>query len=258
MSEVRLGFGWYSGLAIFIAVTFWATGGNAQNPINLNEVEAKPRPNALDKGDIWVLKMRFNPPRLITVDIPGRGRKLCWYLLYHVTNADSKEPHTFIPDFQLVTLDNPAVFHDQVLPTVQKAIQKIEDPTGLLDIKNSVSISDKPLPPTKPESTSRYVTGVAIWDDVSPDTNQFSIFASGLSNGWSVDDQEVIRRKTLQLNFRRLGDKTNQDARDIRFIPPEEWIYRATTSKTPDAKPKEKESGALNSPGGSKSTTPKR
>ena len=66
MSELKIRFRWYSGLAVFIAGTFWSTAGNAQNPINLNEVEAKPRPNALDKGDIWVLKMRFNPPRLIT------------------------------------------------------------------------------------------------------------------------------------------------------------------------------------------------
>jgi hypothetical protein len=222
-------------MALLIASSLCVSAGKAQNPGNLNEIEAKPRLNVLDKGEIWVLKMRFNPPRLIKVDIPGRGFKLCWYLLYHVTNPDPKEPHTFIPDFQLVTLDSPAVFHDQVLPTVQKAIQKIEDPTGLLDIKNSVTISDRPLPLTKPESTLRYVTGVAIWDDVSPDTNQFSIFAAGLSNGWSVDDQDVIRRKTLQLNFRRLGDKSNQDARDIRFIAPEEWIYRAVTAKNGEA-----------------------
>jgi len=128
---------WCFGMALLIASSLCVSAGKAQNPGNLNEIEAKPRLNVLDKGEIWVLKMRFNPPRLIKVDIPGRGFKLCWYLLYHVTNPDPKEPHTFIPDFQLVTLDSPAVFHDQVLPTVQKAIQKIEDPTGLLDIKNS-------------------------------------------------------------------------------------------------------------------------
>lgn len=204
----------------------------AQAPASLNEIEAKPKGHVKDKGDIWVLQFRFNPPRLITVDVPGRGRRLCWYLLYRVSNPNPKEAITFRPDFELKTFEN-KVSHDQVLPTVQRAVQRIEDPTGHLDIKNSVTIEDKPLPPTPPEANPRWVTGVAIWDDVSPDTNQFTIFVTGLSNGWSVDDKDVIRRKTLQLNFRRFGDRTNQDARDIRFVPPEEWVYRAINMKAP-------------------------
>jgi hypothetical protein len=229
----------YYSLGLLVGGLLIISGLRAQTPTNINEIEAKPKANELDKGDLWVLKMRFNPPRLITVDIPGTGRRLCWYMLYHVTNPDPKEPHTFIPDFQLVAHDPPKGFHDNVLPTVQKAIQKIEDPTGHLDIKNSVTISNQPLPPTKAEATPKWVTGVAIWNDVSPDTNQFSIFVTGLSNGWSVDDKEIIWRKTLQLNFRRLGDRTNQDARDIRFQPPEAWIYRASTWKMPDGQPKD-------------------
>ena len=170
------------------------------------------------------------------MDIPGRGRRLCWYLLYHVSNPDPKEPHTFHPLFELVTHDGERrASVDQILPTVQKAIQQVEDPTGVLDLQNSVTIENTPLPPTKPESTARYVTGVAIWDDISPETNQFSIFVTGLSNGWSVDDKEVIRRKTLQLNFRRLGDRNNRDARDIQFIQPEMWVYRALTARGPEA-----------------------
>ncbi len=184
-----------------------------------------------------MLKFRFYSPRLITVDIPGRGRRLCWYMLYEVSNTDTKEPHRFIPDFELVTLDKPAVFHDQVLPVVQKAIEKIEDPTGHLDIKNSVTIASQPLPPAKPDAVPKWITGVAIWDDVDPETNTFSIFVSGLSNGWSVDDKDVVRRKTLQLNFKRIGDKNSKDSRDIRFVRPEEWVYRPVAASKNQAKP---------------------
>jgi hypothetical protein len=158
-------------------------------------------------------------------------------MLYEVANPDTKEAHRFIPDFELVTLDKPAVFHDQVLPTVQKAIQQIEDPTGHLDIKNSVTIASQPLLPAKVDAVPKWVTGVAIWDDVDPETTNFSVFVSGLSNGWSVDDKDVIRRKTLQLNFKRIGDKNSKDSRDIRFIRPEEWIYRAAPSSKAGAKP---------------------
>lgn len=227
------------GLTLVVAGLLAATAA-AQAPASPNEIEVKNRPLLRDKApqtprdkdlqDVWVLRFRFNPPRLITVDIPGRGRKLCWYLLYHVSNPDPKTPHTFRPDFELRTFEN-RVYADEVLPTAQKAIQQIEDPTGHLNIHNSVTIANQPLPPTKPESSPRWATGVAIWDGVSPDTNAFSIFVTGLSNGYSVDDKEIVRRKTLRLNFRRLGDRTSQDARAIHFMPPEEWLYRATTLK---------------------------
>jgi hypothetical protein len=215
--------------------------------VQAQKIEVKPEINVEDKDDprkpdskIWVLDFKFNAPRLITVDIPGRGRKLCWYLKYQVIN-NTKQPIIFYPDFELVTIDKPGVYHDQVLPKVQEAIGQIEDPTGYQEIQNSVTIASKPIPPSKPNANPRAVTGVAIWDDVNPDSNRFSIFVSGLSNGWSLaeippDNKQIIRRKTLQLNFKRVGDRYYQHTGDIRFVPPAEWVYRAT-NVTLDAKP---------------------
>lgn len=196
-----------------------------------NERQVKRQPNVQDRPDIWVLDFTFKDPRMITVDVPGRGRRLIWYLWYQVANHTG-EPRTFIPDFELVTLDQHGVYHDQVLPKVQEAIRRIEDPTGMLDIKNSVTIANEPIPPSSPDGPPRKVTGVAIWDDTTKDqhlqdTTRFSIFVAGLSNGWSMDDKDVVRRKTLQLNFHRPGDRYYQDPREIRFMPPGEWIYRA-------------------------------
>jgi hypothetical protein len=228
-----------------------------------NEREAKPQKNVEDPAGIWVLEFRFKDPRVITVDIPGRGRKLCWYLWYQVINnpegQGSKDPVTFIPDFEIVTLDKPGVYKDQILPKVQEAIQKIEDPAGYeekkqgrvpyLDLKNSVTMAGQPIPPSKPDAFPRAVTGVAIWDDVPADTTQFSIFVSGLSNGWAKannlpDNQPLILRKTLKLNFRRLGDRTYQDSSELRYQPPAEWLYRPSKlhfglpAKEPPAPPK--------------------
>jgi hypothetical protein len=217
-------------LGVLAAVTAPSLRAQPPKPYNEFATEAKKNVQDADSG-IYVLDFRFRAPRLITVDIPGRGRRLCWYLWYQVIN-NTGEPRTFIPDFELVTIDKPHVYHDQVLPKVQEAIRRIEDPTGHLDIKNSVTIAAEPIPVSKKDAFPKTVTGVAIWDDVDPEANRYSIFVSGLSNGWSVDDKEVVRRKTLQLNFRRLGDKYYQDAREIRFVPPEEWVYRATTLVT--------------------------
>jgi hypothetical protein len=158
-----------------------------------------------------------------------------------VTNY-TKEPHTFRPDFELVTLDTNKVFKDQILPKVQEAIRQVEDPSDFLKIKNSVTIAAEPIPPSKPDAAPKAVTGVAIWDDVDPESNRYSIFVGGLSNGWSVTDpippetQSVIRRKSLQLNFKRVGDRFYQDSREIHFVPPAQWVYRAVKLKPAEKK----------------------
>src|SRR5258708_5948816 len=75
-----------AGLALVSA----AAGRPADNP---NERVVKPEPNALDPdkvnvegGRLWVLDFKFKDPRIIKVDVPGRGQKVCWYLWFQVTN----------------------------------------------------------------------------------------------------------------------------------------------------------------------------
>jgi hypothetical protein len=209
-----------------------------------NERDVKKQVSPQDTDQVWVLDFRFKDPRLITVDVPGRGKRVIWYMWYQVIN-NTKEARTFIPDFELVTLDKRTVHHDQVIPKAEEAIKRIEDPTGYLDIKNSVTIASRPIPVSKPDASPRTLTGVAIWDDVfakEPDTTTFSIFVSGLSNGYSKtdgkdgnDENAVVRRKTLQLNFKRLSDRAHLDT-EVKFIPPSEWIYRAMPLKGGDEK----------------------
>jgi hypothetical protein len=218
--------------------------------VNPNERVVKPEANVQDPDDIkspnskvWVLDFKFKDPRLIKVDVPGRGQKVCWYLWYQVIN-NTPEARVFIPDFELVTHDRHTVHHDQILPKVQDAIRAVEDPTDYLKIKNSVTIAAEPIPPSRKNAVPRAVTGVAIWDDVDPDSNRYSIFVSGLSNGWAVTDdpekpgeKSVVRRKTLQLNFRRLGDRYLQKSEEIQFVQPAQWIYRGSTLQVPGLPP---------------------
>jgi len=71
--------------------------------------------------------------------------------------------------------------------------------------------------------------------DKTPKTNKFSIFVAGLSNGFIEEkpaDQpgvRVIKRKTLQLDFERLGDGELTEPSGIRFTGSSSWIYRAST-----------------------------
>ena len=240
--------------------------------LNPNERYVKPGVNVQD-GDaarnsrLWVLDFKFKDPRLIKVNIPGRGQRVCWYLWYQVINYTG-QPRTFIPDFELVTHDGHTTYPDQIMPAAQEAIQKIEDPTGFYKIKNSVTIASEPIPVSQPKAVPRPVTGVAIWVDPNepgPDddeatkkrkaklpklaeSNRYSIFISGLSNGWSVTDpippdkEPVVRRKTLQLSFKRLGDQFNMKSEEIRFER-SEWIYRGSRLKITLPVPKDKDKG---------------
>ena len=231
---------WRWGLVLLLAVVPAAALVVAQTVGPFNEREAKRQPNKQDieLGEkLWVLDFRFKDPRLITVDIPGRGKKVVWYLWYQVIN-NTGEPRDFVPEFELVTLDKHTAHRDQIIPKAIEAIKKVEDPTGYLDIKNSVSIAAQKIPVTKANSAPRAVTGLAVWDDIfteRPDTTRFSIFVSGLSNGYAeVDvpgekDKKMVRRKTLQLNFKRLSDREHLDA-EVKFISPAEWLYRASSS----------------------------
>jgi hypothetical protein len=216
-----------------------------------NEREVKAQLSTLDKVGVWSFDFRFKDPRLIKVHIPGLGTRIYWYLWYQVVNRTDR-PHDFVPEIELVTLDYPAVYPDVVLTTVQDAIKRVEDPTGYQDIRNSVSISSKPIPISKEDAFPRAITGVAIWDGTAADpakrdrkvkdlsdATRFSIFVRGLSNGHVVvdplvaGDPPVTRYKTLQLNFRRVGDRGALDSRDISFVPPAEWVYRPGRQKSP-------------------------
>jgi len=208
----------------------------AQAPGGYNVIVAPPKANVQDKEDVWVLNFQFKGPRVLTTDVPGRGRKTVWYVWYQVWNTTGV-PRYFLPDFELLanTGSTSTLHRDEVLPKVQEEIARREGVPGFDVVHNSTTIAAKPIPVTKPDSRPAYVTGVAIFPDVvekAPALTSFSIFVGGLSNGWEVRDG-VIRRKTLQLNFFRPADARSQNTEAIRYTS-QEWIYRGTGVKAPD------------------------
>ncbi|MEI7686158.1 MAG: hypothetical protein WCL32_14125 [Planctomycetota bacterium] len=235
------------GLALLSALAFVGVGLSQTAPPN--EREVKTTPAKASSTDLWTLDFRFKDPRIIKVNIPGRGTRIVWYMWYQVINR-SEKPVRFQPIFELVTHEHPAVYQDEILPTAEEAIRKLEDPSAYLNIKNSYSIGLNFIPISKApeEAFPRAVTGVAIWDaspadlknregskkDLS-DSSQFSIFVRGLSNGFVVVDPPapglppLTREKTLQLKFRRTGDRYSTDSRDMVFLPPAEWTYRPSS-----------------------------
>jgi hypothetical protein len=184
---------------------------------------------------MWIMEeFVFIQPRMITVDVPGKGKKLFWYMVYRVKNK-GESPRLFVPKFLLVD-DKGNAFLDRINPKVQRAIQQRQDP--LQPLENSVSIAGM-IKPSVEEGIDEPLFGVAIWEDVNPRLNSFDVLIEGLSNGFkelkdpqtneAVLDEATgkpkTQRKTLVLKFARPGDEFNQNEREIRYLG-NEWIYQ--------------------------------
>src|SRR5262245_48493636 len=231
---------------------------------NPNIIAVKPLGNVQDvqaekTGGLWVLDFKFMAPRIKMINVPGRGLQRCWYLWYEVSN-NTGAPRTFVPDFQLLPNDGSPALKDEILPSVQRAIEE-EEGGGRkgYTVKNTVTIASEPIPPNMPKATPRVVRGVATWTDPNEpnasddddtkakkkklpklaDASGFTIFVGGLSNGWAVTDavaeggKPVVHRKTLQLNFKVRGDRFGRKSEDVQFLG-FEWFYKASTMTLPD------------------------
>jgi RNA polymerase sigma factor (sigma-70 family) len=169
-------------------------------------------PAANDK--VWQFDFRFKDLRFALH--AGWMAKSISYLRYDVSNPTG-QPHTFIPDFELVVPGSKGPYHDAILPYWQKEIEEIEDPTNRRRLANSVTVAATPIQPVK--SGGKPVAGVAIWDGLLT-TDECTVYVHGLTNAWKVEDGKVSR-KALKLAFKR-------DGKVMRLAGPPEWVYRPT------------------------------
>ncbi len=181
--------------------------------------------------DVWGLEFTFKPVRFVTVDIPTTSgqveQKLVWYLVYRVRNLSDK-PVRFVPQFVLHSVDADAYYPDRIIATAMDSIREREDPRRQL--LNTVQISEAEIPPAA-EGEDASVWGVALWRDIDPATDRFSIFVKGLTNAYRIKTNDQgdwlgYARKTLQLNFWRPGDEFFEHEAEIRFGHPGDVDYR--------------------------------
>ncbi|MEQ8211774.1 MAG: hypothetical protein RH917_18400 [Lacipirellulaceae bacterium] len=231
--------------------------------------------------DVWCLELTFKPLRMLAVDVPTREggveRKLIWYMVYRVRNtgaglipkvqedgefvteSQGTEDVRFLPSFILSTQDRDQAtgqrirkaYLDRVIPAALEPIRRREFSTGRL--LTSAQMAQQKLP-IEEGRDARGLWGVAMWEDVDPTTDYFSVYVRGLSNAYRWDDPEgafkagdapatgrEFTHKLLQLNFWRPGDEYEEDEGEIRFgTPPGKanlydganegvnyrWIYR--------------------------------
>jgi len=218
------------------------------------------------RRDVWCLELSFKPLRMLAVDIPqstGRmQRKLIWYMVYRVRNTgvgltptqqddgtfaaanQSNDELRFVPQFLLTSQDSDRrgkqihkTYLDRILPAAVVAIQRREFSNG--ELLNSVEITEKLLQAESGRAIGG-LWGVAMWEDVDPEIDFFSVFVRGLTNAYQWRDNpdgfqegdppgkgRRFLRKQLQLNFWRPGDSYAENEREIRYgvAPGEAGLY---------------------------------
>jgi len=197
--------------------------------------------------DIWCLEFAFKPPRLIDVDVPASElrlqRKRVWYLVYRVRNTGGRRtvidkddptkrtvetfetPVRFLPHFVLESREGLTEaegetayrsYLDRVVPSAMGPIRRREDPARELFDSANMAASD--IPP----GGERW--GVAIWEDIDPRINFFTIAVRGLTNAirWRPQAGATFAGnlppaaemdhavESLQLNFWRPGDDRDE------------------------------------------------
>jgi len=234
--------------------------------------------DAVFVNEVWCLELSFKPLRMVQVDVPqpsGRlQRKNILYMVYRVRNTGAGltgkvEPDgsfvtaekatdsvKFIPEFVLVSHDRAAgervrkAYLDRIVATALEPIRRRELPKGEL-----LHSADMPLQELRIEAgrAQRGAWGVAMWEDVDPQIDFFSVYVRGLTNAYQWTDPagafqqgnppgtgRKFTHKTLQLNFWRPGDELDQNEREIRYgAAPERgsfydspegvayrWVYR--------------------------------
>ncbi len=206
--------------------------------------------NAKFTREIWCLEFAFKPLRMIRLMDPSTesGQRLVWYLVYRVKHPGtglkpqlSKAngsfsatevkigPVRFLPHMVLqgqdVAPDGGKIYRaylDQPMPEAVPAIRQRETPGRKL-----YTATTMPLEELKP-GEERW--GVALWSEIDPEIDFFSVYARGLTNAYDWTDPPGVYEagdppgkgrefvyKTLQLNFWRPGDRFLQHENEVRY-----------------------------------------
>ena len=207
--------------------------------------------------DIWCLEFAFKPPRMLDIDVPATDlrmqRKRIWYLIYRVKNVGGRrlvmgngdegaadpatretehfeKPVRFLPHFVLESLESVEEgegssfyrgYLDRLVPSAMDAIRAREDSKRRLLDSAEMSASDM--------AAGEERWGVAIWEDIDPRIDFFSIYVSGLTNAirWRQKPGSVIKSndppgskieetlESLRLDFWRPGDARDGGDREM-------------------------------------------
>lgn len=134
-----------------------------------------------------------------------------------------------IPRFVLQTEDTspPQTYVDEINLEVQREVLLREFQRRNLDVRllNSVqAIAEvvEPVSVADPDQLSKVLYGVAVWRDVDPQTDYFTVTMQGFSNAYRIitDDagRTIVQQKVVEQRFERPGDEIQQREREFRLV----------------------------------------
>lgn len=122
----------------------------------------------------------------------------------------------------------PVNYVDEVNLEIQRAVFQREfgEDSANLNLLNSVTGVQEIPPPVSAldplvDPLKNALYGVAIWRNVDPDTDYFTVFMSGFSNAYRIDRPDadlIVERKVVEQRFGRPGDRYRQQESEFRFI----------------------------------------
>ena len=170
----------------------------------------------------WELKLDYRKPARVVVEVRGMPTvQAYWYLPYTITNTTDQE-RMFLPIFELVGEDGKLKRSDKNIP--QEVLDIIKTREGNKFIQSSIQASGElRIGPAE----AKY--SVAVWPEPAAEMGRFAILIGGLNGEYqrvkNAANEEVVLRKTLQLNFIVRGDEV-YPGEDAINENPSLWIMR--------------------------------
>ena len=172
------------GLGLLLAVlVLWGGSGNG--------VHAAPQAGP----QIWTLEIKPGPLRLYVDPIDGKHYH---YFTYQVVNS-TKADRMFAPTIELFTDTG------QILPSGRGVSSQVSRRL-MGHLANPLMEDEHQIIGDLKQGKEHAKDGLVIWEAVDLDTNQITIFVTGLSNGVNrvpppITGEDVLLRKTLRLDY---------------------------------------------------------
>lgn len=154
----------------------------------------------------WELDVDVGPLRVASVDVPGQGPMLYYYLTYTVTN-NTEEPVLFAPSFELSTDAGGTVVAGQGVPAAvtRELLDRLANPL-LLDQVDMIGLL------RRGEAHAR--EGLVVWPARNVEADEVRIYMAGFSGETarirvidrkSGTPRDVVLRKTLMATHAQPG-----------------------------------------------------
>ena len=165
---------------------------------------------------IWTLEIKPGPLRLYVDPIDGKHYH---YFTYRVINS-TKADRMFAPTVELFTDKGQILASGNGVPSqVSRRLM------GYLD--NPLMEDEHQIIGDLKQGKEHAKDGLVIWEAVDLDTNQVTIFVTGLSNGINrvahpITGEDVLLRKTLRLDYVIPGNLADTKRSAATPDPPQE------------------------------------